>query len=404
MTDDQARRSGPAVGRSGRSGSAAQTVRRAMRRAVRQRTARQQASPPHGRSLVPARPQPGLRVVPGLQRAAGYAWRLLVVGAALYAVLVLLGRLVLPVVAVFVALVVTAMLRPGADLIGRVTPRAVAVLLTILGALLLLAGLLTLVGETVAGEWTRLGNEFRGGIDRIERWLEGAPFHLRPSAVSDFQGKISSFLSAHRSTLINTAVGEAGRVVEIVTGAALALFCSVFFIHSGDAMWQWAERQLPAGAGPTWARAGRAAWRAFAGYTRGIMIVAASNAVLVGIALSILGVPLALPLTLLEFFATLIPLIGSPIAMAVAAVVALAAKGPVTALIVLALIIVIGQIEGHLLHPLVMSWAVRIHPVAIALSVTAGGILAGVIGAAVAVPIVSVLWAVVLELRTPPPD
>ncbi len=356
---------------------------------------------PYGRAGVPPRPQPaGPRVVPGLQRAAGYAWRLVVVGVALYAVLVLLGRLVLPVVAVFAALVVTAVLRPATDLLGRVLPRTLAVALTLLGALLLVAGLLSLVGATVAGEWTRLGHEFRGGLDRIEHWLEGAPFHLRASSVSGLQKKLSSFISAHRSTLISTAVGEASRVVEGVTGAALALFCSVFFIHSGDAMWQWAERQLPSEARPTWSRAGRAAWRAFAGYTRGIMIVAASNAVLVGIALSVLGVPLALPLTVLEFFATLIPLIGSPIAMAVAAVVALAAKGPVTALIVLALIVVIGQIEGHLLHPLVMSWAIRIHPVVIALSVTAGGILAGVIGAAVALPLVSVLWAVVLELRT----
>ncbi len=109
--------------------------------------------------------------------------------------------------------------------------------------------------------------------------------------------------------------------------------------------------------------------------------------------------PLALPLTVLEFFATLVPLIGSPVAMAVAAVVALAAKGPVTAIIVLALIVVIGQIEGHLLHPLVLSWAVRLHPVVVALSVTSGGILAGVVGAVVAVPTVSVVWAVVCELR-----
>ncbi|MDH6577706.1 AI-2E family transporter [Kitasatospora sp. MAP5-34] len=374
---------------------------------MRERSARHPGPAPHTRparprvrpATAPQRGRAAPRIVPGLQRAAGYAWRLLVVGAALYAVLVLLGRLVLPVVAVFAALVITAILRPAADLAGKVMPRELAVLVTILGALLLIAGLLSLVGATVAGEWSSLGHEFRGGLDRIDRWLEGAPFHVRPSAVSGLRSKVSSFVSAHRSTLISTAVGEATRVVEAVTGAALALFCSIFFIHSGDAMWHWAERQLPASARRSWSLAGRAGWRSFAGYTRGIMIVAASNAILVGIALTVLGVPLALPLTVLEFFATLIPLIGSPIAMAVAAVVALAAKGPVTALIVLALIVVIGQIEGHVLHPVVMSWAVRIHPVVIALSVTAGGILAGVIGAAVSLPVVSVIWAVVLELR-----
>ncbi|MCX5215028.1 AI-2E family transporter [Kitasatospora sp. NBC_00240] len=341
----------------------------------------------------------GHQVPPGLEHAAGYAWRLLLVGATVYAVLSLLGRLVLPVIAVFVALVITAVLRPAADLINRWLPRGAAVAVTVLGSILLLAGLLALIGENVAGEWKQLGDEFRGGVDRIELWLKGAPFHIKPATVSDLQSKISSFLTEHRSTLVSRAVNEASRVVEIVTGAALALFCSIFFIHSGEGMWRWAKHQLPHGARETWDHAGRAAWRTFAGYTRGIMIVAASNAALVGIALALLGVPLALPLTVLEFFATLVPLIGSPVAMAIAAVVALAAKGPVTALIVLALIVVIGQIEGHLLHPLVMSWAVRLHPVAVALSVIAGGILAGVIGAVVAVPVVSVVWAVICELR-----
>ncbi|WP_063771958.1 AI-2E family transporter [Kitasatospora mediocidica] len=364
------------------------TRRNAVRRADRLRESARPASP----------------VGPGVQRVAGYAWRLLVMAVALYVVLIVLGRLVLPVVAVFVALVITAILRPAADRLTRLMPRVLAVLVTVLGALLLLAGVLALIGETVAGEWTRLGNDFSGGIDRIEKWLEGAPFHLRPDRLAGLHSKLSTFVSSHRSTLVSTAVNEAGRVLEIVTGAALALFCSIFFIHSGDGMWRWAQRQFPADARATTARAGQAAWRTFAGYTRGIMIVSASNAILVGIALVVLGVPLALPLTVLEFFATLVPLIGSPVALAIAAVVALAAKGPVTALIVLALIVVIGQIEGHLLHPVVMSWAVSIHPVAVALSVTAGGILAGVIGAVVALPLVSVAWAVICELRTPAPN
>jgi predicted PurR-regulated permease PerM len=338
-------------------------------------------------------------VGPGLQRTAGYAWRLLVVGGALYVVLVVLGRLVLPVVAVFVALVVTSMLRPVADLIARRLPRTLAVAATVLGALLVVAGVLALLGESVASDWDSLVAEFRGGVGRIERWLEGAPFHVRAGTATQLQNRLSSFLSTHRTSLINTAVNQAGKVVEVFTGAFLALFCSIFFIHSGDRMWTWTARQLPRGSRATADRAARAAWRTFAGYTRGIIIVAASNAVLVGIALAVLQVPLVAPLVVLEFFATLIPLIGSPIAMIIAAVVALAARGPVTAVIVLGLIVVIGQIEGHVLHPLVLSWAVRIHPVVVALSVISGGILAGVIGAVVAVPLVSVVWAVTSELR-----
>ncbi|MGA5820951.1 AI-2E family transporter [Kitasatospora sp. NPDC094028] len=347
-----------------------------------------------------ARPAPpGDHVPPGLRTAAGYTWRLLLLGVAAYLAVDVLTRLVLPVVAVFVALVITSVLRPLVDLLARVLPRSLAVLFAFLLAGVLVGGVLALVGTTVADEWGRLGAELRGGLGRIDRWLTGAPFHLRPGTVTDLRAKIGEFVAAHRSALLSTAISEASRIVELVTGLALAVFCSVFLLHSGDRMWRWAESLLPAGARPAWDRAGRAAWRTFAGYTRGVLIVAASNAVLVGIALAVLRVPLVLPLMVLEFVAALVPLIGSPIALAVAALVALATRGPVVALLVLALIVVIGQIEGHLLHPLVMSWSVRIHPVAIALSVTGGAVLAGVLGAVVAVPVVSVAWAVIGELR-----
>jgi predicted PurR-regulated permease PerM len=339
----------------------------------------------------------------GLRVAAAYAWRLLVVGVAVYEAFTVLGHLQLVAVAVFGALVVTSVLRPMADLLTRWLPRPLAVALSVVGSLLAVLGLLVLVGEAVAGEWGRLGREFSGGLQRIERWLEGPPFHIAPSVLSDLQGKAASFISQHRSEVINRALSGATQVVELATVAALALFCSVFFIHSGDRFWHWFQAQLPSTARSWWDRAGRAAWHTFAGYTRGIIIVAATNAMLVGIALFVLGVPLALPLMLLEFFATFIPLIGSPIALAVATVVALAGRGPVIAVIVLALIVVIGQIEGHVLHPLIMSWAVRLHPVVVALSVISGSLVAGVIGAVVAVPLVSVAWSVFRELRAGPP-
>ena len=139
------------------------------------------------------------------------------------------------------------------------------------------------------------------------------------------------------------------------------MFCSVFFLSSGSRIWTWLLGQA-GGTGRRVDGAARAGWATFAGYTRGIVIIAATNAVLVFVALLILRVPLAFPLAVLTFFAAFIPLIGSPIALFVATLVALAARGPLIALLVLALIVVIGQIEGHLLHPLVMSRAVNLHP------------------------------------------
>ncbi|MEU4078273.1 AI-2E family transporter [Streptomyces venezuelae] len=345
--------------------------------------------------------QPGTppTVTPFLRTAAAYAWRILIVGVLVYSLFAVLGRFHEIGVALFLGLVITALLRPLADLVARGLPRPVAVALTLLGSIALVLGVLALVGEAVAGERTTLVREFRDGIGRIEDWLERPPFRLDPGALGGLQARIGEFLSSHRSTLISEAVSGAHHVVAVLTTLALALFSSVFFIHSGDRQWAWFMEQLPGSVRERVATGGRAAWRTFTGYTHGIVLVAAVNAVLVGIALWLLGVPLAVPLALLEFLAAFVPLIGSPVALAVAAVVALAAKGPVVAAIVIGLIVVIGQIEGHLLHPIVMSWAVRLHPLVVAVTVVAGTIAAGIVGAVVAVPLVSVIWSVHTALR-----
>ncbi|MDX5567349.1 AI-2E family transporter [Streptomyces sp. ID05-04B] len=338
--------------------------------------------------------------VPGLLRtAAAYAWRIIAVGVVVRVAFSVLGQFHRIAVAVFLGLVVTAVLRPVAGLLARLMPRPLAVATAFIGAVVLVLGVLALVGETAADQRSGLEKEFAAGVDRIERQLEDPPFRLPPDAFDDLQSRIGDLLSSHRSTLISTALSGAGRLVEVLTVLALALFCGIFFTYSGDRQWQWVCDQLPDGARRQFTLMGQAAWRTFTGYTHGILLVAVINAVLVGIALSALGVPLAVPLALLEFLAAFIPLIGSPIALAVAAVVALASKGPLIALLVVALIVVIGQIEGHLLHPLVMSWAVRLHPVVVALAVVGGAVAAGVIGAVVAVPLVAVVWSVHQALR-----
>ncbi|BAU81490.1 integral membrane protein [Streptomyces laurentii] len=338
-------------------------------------------------------------VAPLLRTAAAYAWRVLVVGGLVYGLFVVLGRFHEIGVAVFLGLVITALLRPVADLAARVMPRPLAVALTLVASIALVLGVLALVGEAVAGESATLVRELRTGVARIEDWLQRPPFRLNPRALADLESQLGDFLTRHRSALVSRALSGAGQLILVLTTLALAVFCSVFFIHSGDRHWVWFREQLPESVRGRVEVGGRAAWRTFTGYTHGIVLVAATNALLVGIALWLLRVPLAVPLALLEFVAAFVPLIGSPIALAIASVVALAARGPLVAAVVIALIVVIGQIEGHLLHPLVMSWAVRLHPLVVAISVVAGAIAAGVVGAVVAVPLVSVVWSVHTALR-----
>lgn len=339
-------------------------------------------------------------VSPRLRQISDYAWRLLLLGGVGYVLFLGALRFELIFVALFIALLFTSLLRPPVNVLSKVMPRSLALVITALCGLGLVGGLFWFAGNSVANESSSLNTEFHSGVTRIEHWLEAKPFNVNPSTLSNLQGKLTAYVSAHRTTLLNQALSGAGRLVDVLTVLALAVFCSIFFANSGDKMWHWFQEQLPETARPIWRRCGTAAWHSFAGYTRGIILVSGANAIMVGVALKFLHVPLVLPLVLLEFFASFIPLIGSPIAMAVATVVALASQGVTTAIIVLALIVVFGQIEGHVLQPFVMGWSVRLHPVVVAVSVIAGTISAGLLGAVVAVPLISIAWAVIGELRT----
>jgi putative heme transporter len=335
----------------------------------------------------------------GVRVAAAYAWRVIVLGIAVYLVFVVLAKLTLVAVAVFVGLVISALLRPLVDLLSRALPRGVAVAVALLLTIVTFGGVFTFVGNSVAGQSAKLSTQFTTGLVDIERSLAGAPFHLRAVDLTQLGEQVREWVTQNGGSLAGRALGGAGVALEVLTGLVLAIFCSVFFLASGDRIWAWLLGQA-GGNRLLWDRAARAAWATFAGYTRGIVIIAATNAVLVCVALLILRVPLALPLALLTFFAAFIPLIGSPIALGVATLVALAARGPLIAVLVLALIVVIGQIEGHLLHPMVMSRAVNLHPLAVVLTVASGTVLAGVIGAVVAVPLVAVTWTVWSTLRS----
>src|SRR5450631_281741 len=336
-----------------------------------------------------------------LQITAAYAWRLIVVAVAVYLVFAVLAKLTLVAVAVFVGLVITALLRPLVDLLSPRMPRGLAVASALLPTILALGGVFTFVADSVAGQSGKLTAQFSNGLTEIEQSLTGAPFHIRAVDLTQVGQQIRDWVTQNGGALAGRALGGAGVALEVLTGLALAVFCSVFFLSSGHRIWTWLLGQT-GGAGSRVDGAARAGWATFAGYTRGIVIIAATNAVLVLVSLLILRVPLAFPLAVLTFFAAFIPLIGSPIALFVATLVALAARGPLISLLVLALIVVIGQIEGHLLHPLVMSRAVNLHPLAVALTVASGTVIAGVIGAVVAVPLVAVAWTVWKTLRAQP--
>lgn len=341
----------------------------------------------------------------GLRTSAAYGWRILVLLAALYVLLNVLGRLEFVVIALFVGLIIAAIVGPLVRILNKVMPNGLAVGLGMFALILVIVGILTFITTSVAGEWTNLSQQFGNGIRQIETWLETGPFHVQSADFVKWYDNAQQWFLDHRADLAQGALGGAGAVVEVFAGLALALFSAVCFLGGGSNIWSWTTKLFSKGVRPRVDGAGHVAWRSFAGYTRGIIIVAASNAAFVCILLLILRVPLAFPLALLVFFGTFIPLIGAPIAMFVSVIVALAARGPLIALIVLAGIALLGQLEGHVLQPLVMSKAVNIHPLAVAVAVASGTLLAGLFGAVIAVPVVSVCYGVAkFWFQTAPPD
>ena len=328
-----------------------------------------------------------------LRNGAGYAWRFIVIVAAL--ALIIRGMVAVPLVdmALFLAAVITAALRPLAQLIARVLPRWMGTVIAFLVALAIMAGIALFVTMSVSNQFSALSKELGDGLNQINRQLQSLPLDLPDLDLAKAGENIQNWIVDNQGAVVHAVLSRAGMAAEIFTAVVLGIFCSVFFITSGTSMWSWIMHQLPSRARRYCDTAAKAAWSAFAGYTRGIFLVAATNGLLCGIALWMMGIPLAAPLGVLVFLGTFIPYVGSAIALLSAVVVALAARGPWWALGVVGLIVIIGQIEGHLLQPLIMSKQVKLHPVIVAIAVVAGGLMGGLIGAVVAVPITAVVWS-----------
>ncbi|GIG28836.1 AI-2E family transporter [Cellulomonas marina] len=350
-------------------------------------------------------PAPGAPAPQWLQVLAAVSWRLLVVVAAVSLVFYATAQVQLLFVALFLALVFTAVLRPLVDLLDRVMPRGIATAIGLLAGFAFFAGLVAYVAYSVADQWSALQRQFGQGIEQITDYLEGGslPFVIDRDQIAEWVANAQVWVQEHSGELASQAAERAGSVVEIFTGLALAIFCAVFFLARGTSMWTWFLNQLPARVRGTWQEAADAGWSTFSGYTRGIVFVALSDGLLALVFLSALQVPLAAPLAVLVFVGAFIPLIGAPLAMVVAMIVALAANGFWAAVVVGLGIAGIGQIEGHVLQPLIMGKQVSLHPVMVAVAVTAGTLTAGILGAVVAVPLVSVAWAIFSRLRTVDP-
>jgi predicted PurR-regulated permease PerM len=340
---------------------------------------------------------------PALAVAAERSLQLLLIAAALTAIVFVLVQLRLVVLPVIAAIFFATVLAPIARrLRAHRWPPALAALTTMVIAAAVFAGLMAAIVPPLAAQIDELGSSAREGLDEALTWLTAGPIGLSERDINQAVDQGLAQLRDSSDLIAGGVISGALLVGEIIAGILLTAILLFFFLKDGDRLWSWLIQLAPASRRDDVDDIGRRSWSTLSGYLRGISIVALIDAVLIGVALAIIGVPLVLPLMVLTFVAAFIPLVGAVIAGAFAALVALVAVGPWAALLVILAITIIQQLEGDLIYPLVVGQAVSLHPVAILLALTTGAVVAGVIGAILAVPVTAVIWTITSYLRDKP--
>ncbi|HVV30598.1 MAG TPA: AI-2E family transporter [Mycobacteriales bacterium] len=354
-----------------------------------------QAPPPPSRE-VPVREAPELRVPAVLAGAAAWCWRILVILGAFILLILLLSHLMLLVVPFLAALLSAALLMPIANWLRRHRfNRAWSTLFTVVFALLVLGSIGFYVTDRAIADYPKLVDQSNDAVHQAQDFLTKPPFNLNKSSVNNIGDTITKQLDSHKGEIASGLIKAGRTAIEVLTGVVLWLFLTIMLIYDGDRVWNWVVRLFPRGAEERVRGAGQRAWRTLSGYISGQFTVALFHAVAIGVTLVILGSPLVAPLAVLVFIGSFIPIIGAVVFGAFAVLVTLVAGGVVKAIILLAVLLVENQVEGHVLQPFVVGRYVRLHPIAIAVTLTAGALLAGIPGAIFGVPLVATVNAAV---------
>lgn len=336
----------------------------------------------------------------GLWVAGAVSAIIVLIGMAVRDVASALSPLVPVLVAIAIALLFTALLTPLANAYRRVGLKPFpAAALTVILFIAAIVGIFWLTGAQVASGAQDLAASVSSALDTLQSWLKTGPLGINGDQIASYVQKGRDWAQENASSLLMGAL-NAGRVVtEGTVVAVLSLITTLFFLAEGRTIWLWILRLLPRRTQQPLHDSFRRGWVSVRAYVRTQIIVAAVDAVGIGLGALILGVPLVIPITLLVFLAAFIPVVGSIASGAVAVLIAFASNGLTSALIMLAIVIAVQQIESHVLQPVLMSKAVNIHPWAVIMGVTVFSYLFGIMGALIAVPILAMTKVVVLNLR-----
>lgn len=327
----------------------------------------------------------------GVRTASEWAWRGLVIAAATALLLYLAAMLSEVVIPILVALLLSALLHPVYERLGRFMPRGLAAGVTVLGTMAFVSGLLSFVGSQLTSQLGDITSKVTDGIEQIRVWVQDT-FGITDTQLTGYIDRARDALSSGSATDVLASAGYT--FGHLVAGFFIALFTLFFFLYDGATIWAWVVRLFPRRARGQAHSSGLIAWGQLAAFTRATILVAAADAIGIGVGAAILGVPFASGIALLVFFGAFIPIVGAAVSGGVAVLLALVALGPVQALVMLGIVIGVQQLESHLLQPLLIGRAMRLHPLAVILAIAAGIIVAGIIGGLIAVPTVAVINAV----------
>ena len=336
----------------------------------------------------------------GLDLAAAWSWRFLVIVAAGYAILWTLARFSAVTVPLAIALLLAALVSPWVNGLRRVgVPRSLGAATGVVVMLAVVGALLTFAGQQVVNGATDLADQVVAGLDEIRAWLEDGPLNASESQVNDYIQQIQDAITDwSKSGALDQAAGIGTAIGHVTAGFFIVLFAMYFFLADGERIWSWMVRLSPRAARGHVDSSGRVAWVSLTQFVRATVVVALADAIGIMVVAWILDVPFILAIGVLVFLGAFVPLVGATVAGAVAVLVALVDHGPVTALLMLLGVIVVQQIEGNVLQPFLMGRFVSVHPLGIIVAIGLGLVLAGVVGALLAVPLAAAVNAVVLHL------
>lgn len=330
-----------------------------------------------------------------LRVSASWSWRLGLVLVVAGVLVWLLSRISLLVIPLMIAGLLASLLAPVTDVLRRRVGSGSAVALTVVGFLALVGVALSLVGQQFAVGFAGLWEEARAGIEQALAWLSQGPLQLTASQVNQYLQDVGDALQNNSGSILNGALSFGTNAGQLAAGVLLTLFALIFFLADGARMWRFVAGLAPARARAAVDGAGRRGWSSMASYVRIQLLVAFVDAVGIGVGAAIIGVPLALPLSVLVFLGSFIPIVGALATGSIAVLLALVANGWVNALVMLVIVLVVQQVEGHILQPLIMGPAVALHPLAVVLAVADGTLVAGIPGALFSVPLLAVANTVI---------